>query len=169
MPSTVFNLAIADIGYRTPTANISDLLTTPRRSPKQCYASSSTQKGENGCRTFSPYPRANSDSAAEIFPTMQQVERADRQQIARWHCFLSTSDQKLDQEIMDRIADRFMNMGGLTPGLSKKIGIAFLARAATDSATKSRRHPNHSALLNPIRISALASLLVLMLVRIPRL
>lgn len=59
----------------------------------------------------------------ETFPTMEQVEKADRVQIARWHCFLPPPKLPVQQEITDRIADRFLNMGGLTPGLRKKIGI----------------------------------------------
>jgi hypothetical protein len=58
----------------------------------------------------------------ELFPTMEQVERADREQIARWYRFLPTREIAYSQDIMDRIADRFMNMGGMTPGLSRKIG-----------------------------------------------
>jgi hypothetical protein len=58
----------------------------------------------------------------EHFPTMEQVERANREQIARWYRFLPMREVAKQQSIMDRIADRFMNMGGMTPGLGKKIG-----------------------------------------------
>jgi hypothetical protein len=53
---------------------------------------------------------------------MEQVEKADREQIARWHCFLPVPKNASEQSIADRIADRFLNTGGLTPGLSEKIG-----------------------------------------------
>ena len=59
---------------------------------------------------------------SEDFPTMEQVENADREQIATWYCFLSKSEIPYQQNILDRIVDRFENMGGMTPGLSKKIG-----------------------------------------------
>ena len=62
---------------------------------------------------------------SELFPTMEQVERADREQIARWHWFLPRNKVPFEQKILDRIADRFMNMGGMTPGLYKKIKFAF--------------------------------------------
>jgi hypothetical protein len=62
------------------------------------------------------------DSMPELFPTMEQVEKADREQIARWYRSLSKSDVASHQNVMDRIVDRFKNMGGMTPGLSKKIG-----------------------------------------------
>jgi hypothetical protein len=52
----------------------------------------------------------------EQFPTMEQVEKADREQIATWWCrFLPTREIANQQNIMDRIVDRFMNMGGMTP------------------------------------------------------
>ena len=165
MPSTASNLTNAGSSYRTPTANIFDLLTIPRRSPRQSSASSSTRKGENGCHTFSPYLLANSGSVLEAFPTMQEVERGDRQQIARWHYFLSIENES-QQQIMDRIADRFMNMGGLTPGLGKKVGLTFLQPAVSQRVAQRREKPIHAAGL--ACISILASLLVSILARIPR-
>jgi hypothetical protein len=58
------------------------------------------------------------------FPTMEQVDKADREQIARWHCYLAAPRSASEQDIADRIADRCLNMGGLTPGLSAKIGFS---------------------------------------------
>jgi hypothetical protein len=60
----------------------------------------------------------------EPFPTMKQVEKARRERIARWYRCLPPPRTARQQDIMHRIADRYMNMGGMTPGLSKKIGIA---------------------------------------------
>ena len=60
----------------------------------------------------------------ESFPTMEEVEKADRQQIAKWHFFLHPFTVANEQEIIQRIADRFLNMGGLTPGLGNEIGLA---------------------------------------------
>lgn len=75
----------------------------------------------------------------EPFPTMEQVERANREQIARWYCFLAVPKSPGEQGIADRIADRFLNMGGLTPGLSRKIGLIEkpqYSRVAHDSALR---------------------------------
>ena len=58
----------------------------------------------------------------EIFPTMEQVDKANREQIAIWYWLLPKSVIASDRKIMERIADRFMNMGGMTPGLRQKIG-----------------------------------------------
>lgn len=61
----------------------------------------------------------------EQFPTMEQVENADREQIARWwYRCLPAREGANQRNIMDRIVDRFLNMGGMTPGLSKKIGFS---------------------------------------------
>lgn len=67
------------------------------------------------------------------YPTLQQVEGADREQLAIWYRFLKSpgwahinhSDfpEKLDEEgkIMDLICLRFKEMGMFTPEISKKI------------------------------------------------
>ena len=54
---------------------------------------------------------------SEPYPTIDQVEEADREQIARWYYYLPRSEVASEQKIMERIIDRFMNMGGMTPGL----------------------------------------------------
>ena len=59
----------------------------------------------------------------ESFPTMEQVEKANREEIATWHCVLAAPQEEPQQRIADRIADRFFNMGGMTPGLQKRIGV----------------------------------------------
>ena len=56
------------------------------------------------------------------FPTMDQVEKASQEDLARWYRFLPTGDSKEEQKIMDRIAEKFKKSGGMTPALSKKIG-----------------------------------------------
>jgi hypothetical protein len=56
------------------------------------------------------------------FPTMEQVEKANHEQLARWYRFLPSGDTKEHQKIMDRIAERFKKLGGMTPALEKKIG-----------------------------------------------
>jgi hypothetical protein len=56
------------------------------------------------------------------FPTMEQVERADHEQLARWYRFLPSGDTREQKSIMDRLAQRFKEEGGMTPALSEKIG-----------------------------------------------
>ena len=59
----------------------------------------------------------------EPFPTLEQVEKAGRERIARWYRCLPPPRTAHQQDIMHRIADRLTNMGGMPPALSKKIGI----------------------------------------------
>ena len=70
------------------------------------------------------------------YPTLEEVNAADRYQICRWWRFLPSpgmsSSKKssaeftkaLDAEapIMNQIAKRFKEMGGFTPEISKSIG-----------------------------------------------
>jgi hypothetical protein len=57
------------------------------------------------------------------FPTMEQVEKADREQICRWHRFLhGVGITEMEVPIMDRIAERFRELGGFTPEISEGIG-----------------------------------------------
>ena len=57
------------------------------------------------------------------FPTMDAVEKADREALARWYRFLPSGQSDAEHRIMDRIAERFRELGGMTPELSKKIGL----------------------------------------------
>jgi len=57
------------------------------------------------------------------FPTIDEVERADKEQLARWYRFLPSGETAADQKIMKRIAERFEKLGGMNLELSKKIGI----------------------------------------------
>jgi len=56
------------------------------------------------------------------FPTLEEVEKADKEQLARWYRFLP-SGETAEQKIMKRIAERFEKLGGMTAELSKKIGM----------------------------------------------
>ena len=56
------------------------------------------------------------------FPTMQQVEKADQEQLAKWYRFLPCGETTEQQKIMERIEDRFKKLGGMTQKLSEKIG-----------------------------------------------
>jgi hypothetical protein len=69
------------------------------------------------------------------YPTMEQVEKADRQQLAFWVRFLPSPggsaigyknfNETLEKEveILNRILERFDESGGWTPSLSKSIGL----------------------------------------------
>jgi hypothetical protein len=57
------------------------------------------------------------------FPAIEKVERADKEQLARWYRFLPSGETAADQKIMRRIAERFEKLGGMTAELSKKIGM----------------------------------------------
>jgi len=57
------------------------------------------------------------------FPTLQEVEKADKVQLARSYRFLPSGETAVSQKIMKRIAERFEKLGGMTAELSKKIGM----------------------------------------------
>jgi len=55
------------------------------------------------------------------FPTTDDVEKASHEQLAYWYRFLM-ADTPEHKKIMDRVAARFKEKGGMTPALSEKIG-----------------------------------------------
>ena len=66
---------------------------------------------------------ANKGAQVKGFPIIKEVENADKEQLARWYRFLPSGETAADQEIMKRIAERFDKLGGMTPELSKRIGM----------------------------------------------
>ena len=56
------------------------------------------------------------------FPSMQRVEGASYEQLARWYRFLPCGDTPDERKICDRIAERFKELGGMTGELEKRIG-----------------------------------------------
>ncbi len=70
------------------------------------------------------------------YPTLEQVEKAGREQLARWYrflpspgtCAIGASAAKFEhalqreKEVMDLICSRFAEMGGFSPSLSKQVG-----------------------------------------------
>jgi hypothetical protein len=46
------------------------------------------------------------------FPAMEQVEKADHEQLARWYRFLPSGETKEQLKIMDRITEGFEKAGG---------------------------------------------------------
>ena len=66
---------------------------------------------------------ANKRAAVKGFPTLEDVEEADKEQLARGYRFLPSDETEVDREIMERIAVRSDKLGGMTSKLSKKIGM----------------------------------------------
>lgn len=56
------------------------------------------------------------------FPSLEEVEKATHEQLARWYRFLPSGETTEQQKIMERIEKRFKQMGGMTPEMSDKIG-----------------------------------------------
>jgi hypothetical protein len=53
------------------------------------------------------------------FPTLEEVEKANREQLARWYRFLPSGETAADQKIMKKISERFEKLGGINPELSR--------------------------------------------------
>ena len=66
---------------------------------------------------------ANKGAPVKGFPTIEEVERAGKEQLARWYRFLPSGETAADQKVMKRIAERFEKLGGMTAELSRKIGM----------------------------------------------
>jgi hypothetical protein len=66
---------------------------------------------------------ANKGALVKGFLTIQEVEKADKVQLARWYRFLPSGETAADQKVMKRIAERFDKLSGMTPELSEKIGM----------------------------------------------
>jgi hypothetical protein len=78
--------------------------------------------------------RDNLKETVMQYPTAEEVESADRVQLARWSRYLSspgsgaigtpefTDTLEKESKVLDRILERFENLGGMTPGISKEIG-----------------------------------------------
>ena len=72
-----------------------------------------------------------------MYPTMEEVEAASHKQLARWYRFLPSPgadaigssigkfEKALEEEapIMNRIHERFTELGRMNPQLSKEIGL----------------------------------------------
>ena len=68
------------------------------------------------------------------YPTIDEVNKSDRRQICAWYRYLPSPGSSaigqphfqmtLEREvvIMDRIVERFHELGGMTPAISKAIG-----------------------------------------------
>lgn len=56
------------------------------------------------------------------FPTMEQVEMADRYTLCMWHRFLPSAETEENRRIQARMFERWTEAGGFTPEISKSIG-----------------------------------------------
>ena len=56
------------------------------------------------------------------YPTLEEVEEADRLQIAWWYRFLASPRTDEQVIIMNALVERFKKLRGMTPEISKKIG-----------------------------------------------
>jgi hypothetical protein len=62
------------------------------------------------------------------FPTMEEVQKASVEDLARWYRFLPVGDTREHQEIMDSITERLKKKGGINENgdiaaaVSKRIG-----------------------------------------------
>lgn len=56
-------------------------------------------------------------------PTMLEIEKASREQLAYWYRFLPGGVTQEQKPIMDRLVERFQKLGGFDSALSKKIGL----------------------------------------------
>ena len=57
-----------------------------------------------------------------MWPTMEEVEAADQDQLCMWHRFLPPPRTKVTLAIEQRIFERWCMGGGLTAKLRKQIG-----------------------------------------------
>lgn len=56
------------------------------------------------------------------FPSMAEVNKASHEQLAYWYRFLPHGSTVEENEIMEKLVERFKKMGGMTAALSEKIG-----------------------------------------------
>lgn len=56
------------------------------------------------------------------FPTLAEVDRASADTIRRWYWFLPVPRNHEELEVVNAVVDRFLDLGGMTPQASKKIG-----------------------------------------------
>jgi len=57
------------------------------------------------------------------YPTLDQVNEANRMDICGWYRFLPSALTDEQRLVTDRILERFREFGGFTPEISKAIGL----------------------------------------------
>ena len=55
------------------------------------------------------------------YPTIEEVEKADRIQICEWWRFLSSPQTETETDVMNLICERYEELGGVTPEIKKQI------------------------------------------------
>ncbi len=55
-------------------------------------------------------------------PTIKEIDEASRIQICRWHRFLPLANNEEELKITNHVYKRFIELGGMTPSISKAIG-----------------------------------------------
>ena len=55
-------------------------------------------------------------------PTIEEVEKASRLKICTWFRFVRSPITDAEVDIVNRIVERFDELGGMTPAISKRIG-----------------------------------------------
>lgn len=56
------------------------------------------------------------------FPTPDKLELADRLTLAKWHRWLRSPRERNEEIILNRIHDRFTELGGWNDELSEQVG-----------------------------------------------
>jgi hypothetical protein len=56
------------------------------------------------------------------YPSLEQVQDASHEQLARWYRHLQSPQDEAQVKVMERIVERFQQLGGFTPELSKRVG-----------------------------------------------
>lgn len=56
------------------------------------------------------------------YPTLKEVESAGRYQICKWHRFLRSPETEAEVQVNIKLHERFIEVGGFTPEISKQIG-----------------------------------------------
>ena len=54
-------------------------------------------------------------------PTMEEVEKADRVQICTWYRYTHSPETDKEVKSLNRIVERYDELGGMTPEISKSI------------------------------------------------
>jgi hypothetical protein len=56
-----------------------------------------------------------------VFPTLEQIEKASREELAWWYRFLTPTNDD-EQKIIEAVSKKFKAQGGMTLELSHRIG-----------------------------------------------
>ncbi len=57
-----------------------------------------------------------------IYPSIEEVNTAEHFEICRWWRFLSSPVGEIELIVMERVVERFDQLGGMTTEISKQIG-----------------------------------------------